>query len=650
MLQAFSDRIKNSRWLGYLIVAFISVPFALWGIQAYFTGGGPDEVAEVNGVAIPTHVLDREAGERRQQIREERGGSLPDDFDDTELRQRVLDELINDELLAQAASGMGMSTNDEQVARMIRDQEFFQRNGSFDVDLYRQVLARSGMQPADYEARMRRADRIRQLERGLVDSSFVLPSEARHIATLERQQREVSLLRIPADAAEDIVRIDDEEVRRFYDEHADRFMTPRQLRIEYLSLDMDQLAETIDVNEEEIRAEFERRVQQAEGDAEREAEHIMIELGRDATDDEEQEARDLLERLRNETLEQDADFAELAREYSDDIGSAEQGGDLGPISRGDMDEDFERALFELDEVGALSEPVRTRFGLHLIRLAGMDDVDGPSLDDLRDEIRADLQRRQAEEFFFDRVDALVNAAYENPGSLEPAAEATGIEIEESDWFSRSDGAGIGDHEAIRAAAFDDDVRIEGRNSDLIEIDDRHVAVLRLVQEREPESIPFADVEAEVRDELRQTRIAEMREGWLRDLRADLDEGTNIEALAERETPPITLDGPATVRFDTREGPFPRDVNELAFDLPVPEREGVPSVEQIELDDGEQALLLVHSVTYPEPESDQVAQFEFLLQRLSANAEIQAWIETLRSKADIEINERRVRRGADDSRR
>lgn len=647
MLQAISDRIKNSRWIGYLIVACISVPFALWGIQAYFTGGGPDEVAEVNGVPIPTHVLDRQAGERRQQIREESGGSLPDDFDDTELRQRVLDELINDEVLAQAADGMGMSSSDEQVARMIRNQEFFQRDGSFDVELYRQLLARSGMQPADYESRMRRADRIRQLERGIVDSSFALPSEARHIAALERQQREVSLLRIPTDAAENLVSIDDEEVRGFYEEHSDRFTTPRQLRVQYLSLDMERLANTVDINEEEIRAEYDRRVQQAEGEAEREAEHIMIELDGDASEEEEQDARELLERLRNEILE-GSDFAELAREYSDDIGSAEEGGDLGAIARGDMDEDFENALFDLEEVGEVSEPVRTRFGLHLIRLVGTDDVDGPSLEELRDEIRADLQRRQAEESFFDRVDALVNAAYENPGSLEPAAEASGVEIEESDWFSRDEGDGIGDHETIRAAAFADDVRVEGLNSDLIEIDDRHVAVLRLAEEREPEPIPFAEVEAEVRDELRRTRIAELRDGWLDELQTDIGDGMAVATLAERETPPVTLEGPETVRFDTSDGPFPEAVNERAFELPVPERDGAPSVEPIELADGEEALLLVHSVEYPEPESDQVAQFEFPLQRLSATSEIEAWIEHLRADADIEVNERRVRRGAADN--
>lgn len=642
MLQAFSDRLKNSRWLGYLIVAFISVPFALWGVQAYFTGGGPDEVAQVNGTPIATHVLDRAAGERRQQIREDHGGSLPDDFDDSAVRLQVLDELINEQLLMQTATSMGMVTSDERVARMIRNQEFFQRDGRFDPELYRDQLARSGMQPADYEARMRQADRVQQLERGIAESGFVLPSEARHIATLEGQQREVSLVRIPADAAERLVSIEDEDVREFHDEHSERFTTPRRMRVAYVSLDLDRLAETIDIDTDEVRAEYEQRVQRAEGEAEREARHIMIELPRDASSEEEAQARQRLERLRAEIMD-GAEFAELAQEHSDDIGSAESGGDLGAIARGDMDDEFEAALFGLDGEDDLSDPVRTEFGYHLIQLTDVDSVDRPSFDELRDEIRADLQRRQAEEFFFDRVDRLVNAAYENPGSLEPAAEAAGLEIQESDWFSRGNGDGIAEHEAVRAAAFHDDVRIEARNSDLIEIDDRHVAVLRMLDEREPEPIPFDEVEEEVRDELRENRISEMRQEWLRELQSELAAGTSLDSLARPETPPLDIEGPFTLRFDERNGVLPRSLAERAFEMPVPEAAGNPSIEEVRLGDDEQALLLVHSVMYPEPETERVAQFEFLLQRLRSNAEIMAWLAHVREQADVEINHRRVRR-------
>ncbi len=647
MLQAFSDRIRNSRWLGYLIVAVISVPFALWGVQAYFTGAAPDEVAEVNGSPISTQLFDRQVGERRQELRERFDGELPDDFDDMELRRRVLDELIDREVIAQAAASLGMIASDQRVAQMIRSQEFFQRDGQFDPELYRQVLSRSGIRPSEYEADMRRSDRVQQLQGGVMGSAFTLPSEARHLATLEGQQREVSVVRIADETLLGRVSVSDDEVRAFYDANAERFQTPRQRRVAYLELDRDALAETIDVTAEEIEAEYRERVQREEEESVRHASHILLELEPDADPERESEVRRRLEELR-ERIVGGEDFAELAREYSNDPASAPDGGDLGAISPGEMVDEFDDALFALEEEAALSEPVRTRFGYHLIQVTHIDEPEGPTLADLRDEIRRDLQQRQAEEFFFDRVDALVNAAYENPGSLEPAAEASGLEIRESEWMSRESGEGIGGHPAIREAAFVDEGVSEGYNSDVIELDDRHVAVIRLLEEQEPEPIPFDEVEESVREELQSAQIEELRNDWLREVRERLDAGESLDELAARDEPAISIDGPDSVRFgDAAEvAPFEPSVLDRAFALPVPDDTTRPSVDEVE-HDGRPALVVVHEVEYPEPTTEHVAQFEHLLERVVTNAEMGAWMATLRSQADIEINERRLRRGARD---
>lgn len=647
MLQAFSDRIRNSRWLGYLIVAFISVPFALWGIQAYFTGSGPQEAAEVNGAPISTQMLDRQVGQRRQQLREQFDGELPDQFNDQALRERVLDDLIDQELLAQTASRFGMATSDERVAELIRGQEFFQRDGRFDPELYRQLLARSGIQPSEYEADMRRRDRLQQLEDGVVASSFVLPSETRHMAMLDGQQRSVSLIRIPSDAAADHVSISSEEVRAFYQDNTDRFRTPPERRIAYVELDRDALAQAVDVTEEEIRAEYERRVRQVEADERREAAHILVELPADASSEEEAEARDLLQGLRDDIADGE-EFEELAREHSDDLGSADQGGYLGPVERDDMVAPFEETLFGLDEPGAVSEPVRTRFGYHLIRLVDIERAERPSLDELRDDIRSDLQRRRAEELFFDRVDDLTNAAYENPDSLQPAAELADLEIHESDWFSRDEGDGIAAHETVRATAFEDEIVADGRNSDVVELEDRHVVVFRLIDEREPEPIPFSQVEAEVRDELRSARVRALREQWLEEIRDELERGTDPTAIADRDSLPVKVEGPYPVRFDAEgdNAPFDARIREAAYELPVPESDSVPSVGEVADDGSGPALVLVHSVDYFEPEPEEMARFEFLVERLLANAEMDAWLATLRNRADIEINERQLRRGAE----
>lgn len=641
MLQAFSDRIRNSRWLGYAIVAVISVPFALWGIQAYFSGADAQEVAEVNGSPIGAQELDRQVAERRRELREQFGEDLPEGFDGDLLRRNVLDELITQELLTQVATDLDMHSSDERVASLIREQDFFQRDGEFDAQLYRQTLARSGIRPAEYEADMRRTDRLQQLQTGIAESAFTLPSETRRVAMLEAQEREVSVLRIPTARVRDRVSITDADLRDFYDRNSERFRTPVALRVAYIELDLDRLADQVNVTEEEIRAEYERRVRETAETEAREAAHILVELSDDASPEEEEEARSLLERLREE-YEEGADFGELAREYSEDIGSAQNGGDLGLIERGDMVEAFDEALFGLDEEGQVTQPIRTRFGYHLIRLTGIQGGDGPALENLRDEIVADLQRRHAEEVFFDRVDDLVNASYENPSSLEPASEALGVEVRRSDWFDRDSGDGIARHDKVRSAAFSEAVRHEGLNSDLIEIDDRHAAVVRVIDERDPQPVPFEEVEDEVRQELTATRAEELRREWLATVRDELGQGTAVAALSGREDLPVEVDGPVRLRLSDEEagGIGPR-ARQLAFELPAPGSDGNASFDEVELADGESGIVVVHSVSYPDPEEAAIARFQGLLRRMQVNAELDAWIESLRDDADIRIHERQL---------
>jgi len=640
MLQAFSDRIRNSRWLGYLIVALITVPFALWGIQSYFTPGGPQAIAEVEGISISARELDRRVGDRRQQLRERLGDDFSDQIDATALRQRVLDELINQQLLSQAARDLGIQSSEARVAGLIRDQEAFHQGGRFDPDLYRRLLARSGLRPADYEADMARQDRVNQLRGAMADSAFVLPGEARRIATLEAQEREVSLLRIPKNAARERVQIDDSAVREFYDSHPQRFRTPEQVKLSYIEVDREELARGIDVNEAEIREEFERRVTQERSAAAREAAHILLEVPDDASADEEQAVRERLLALREE-IEAGADFGEIAREHSDDIGSAEAGGDLGRIERGEMVQPFEEALFGLEEPGSVSEPVRTRFGYHLIRLESVESAEGPSLDELRDEIRNDLQRRIARDRFHDRVDDLVNAAYENPASLEPAARVTGAEIRRSGWISPKGGEGIGQHEAVRAAAFADPVLDEGRNSEAIELSDDRVVVLRIADHRGPEPVPFAEVSDQVRAELEDERASELRRQWRARLKAAIENGTSIETLVDRADPPVEREGPFTLRLGSENSELGRALRQEAFDLPPPKGDGRPSVAEVESGEGEPAILALHGVAYPEPDPRQVERFETILDRLLVGAEFAGWVATLRDSADVRIHEQRL---------
>lgn len=636
MLQAFNDRIRNSRWLGYAIVIAISIPFALWGIQAYVSGPDESVAAEVNGTEITATALEQRVSQQRQLLRE-RFGELPPAFSDRLLRQRALETLITRELLRQAAADANLRVSDARLASRIQQQSFFQSDGRFDREMYRRTLAQAGLSPSQYEARMREEFRLEQLRQGVRDTGFLLADESRRIARLRAQERRVALLqRARASVAEE-VRLEEDALRSYYREHEDAFRTPARVRVAYIELDLEALAQQVEVSEEDLRARYRENRERYRQQAAREAAHILVEVPGDAPEEAEQEARRRAERLRERLVAGEADFAALAREHSDDAGSAEQGGNLGYLTRGTMAEAFDRALFALDEPGAVSEPVRTRYGFHLIKLLDVREPETKSFAEARDEIERELRTRRAERLFYDRVEVLRNTAYENPGTLQPAAEATGLEVQRSDWFSRASGKGIAATEAVRQAAFSDVVLEERRNSDLVELGQRRVAVLRVDGHRPPETRPFEEVRDAVAERVRAQRMAERLRAWSEEVVAGLREG--------REPAAFTGDG-ATLRdlgwITEADGAVPGPVRSAAFELPPP-ADGDSTYRAVSLDGGDRGVVIVSGFRLPEVAEEELRAAQERLQQALAGAELAAWVAALREQADIVRNERVLQR-------
>jgi len=633
MLQSFSDRIRNSRWLGYLIVGVISIPFALWGIQSYVGGPSASVAAEVNGTEIPVQQIQRMAAQQRQQLRQRFGGELPEGLSDRMFLRQALSEAINREVLRQAAVDAGFRVTDEALRRNIQQQEIFQREGRFDPELYRGLLSQSGLTPSQYEADVRQGHAIQQLQRGLAASGFVLDSEARMVASLMHEERRLSLLVHPRAAVAEKIEPTEAEVRAYYERNTERFQRPAQVRADYIELSMTELTSQVEVTEEEIRAEYRSDASRYRGQEERRAAHILIEV--DGSGGQEAESR-ALERARqlHERLQNGASFEKLAREHSDDAGSAKQGGDLGYVARGMMVEAFENALFSLEEEGNVSRPVRSPYGYHLIKLVDVRKGDSRSFEEVRDEIAENLRRRRAERLFYDRVEALRNSAYEQPGSLGPAADASGLPVRTTEWFSRRSGTGIASESAVREAAFSEEVRVEGLNSDLVELGARRVVVLRVNEERPAEARPFEEVEARAREELKAQRVSQALQHWAETVRARLDEGTDPASLA---TGPVSLRQPGWVGRSEQTEAVEPVVQERAFSLPAPP-DGERVHAGIELASGDRAVVVVEASRLPEIDAETMdsAGRQHLQRRISA--EIQAYLAALRNAADISRNE------------
>lgn len=628
MLQSFSDRIRNSRWLGYLIVGLISIPFALWGIQSYVGGPSPNVAAEVNGEIIPVQQIQRMAAQQRQQLRERFGGSLPEGLGDRIFLQRALSEAINREVLRQATSEAGFRVTDEILRQNIQQQEMFRRNGEFDPELYRGLLSQSGLTPQQYEADVRAGYAIQQLQRGVAASAFVLDGEARGAARMMHEERRLSVLVHPRATAAARIELDEEAVRAYYEDNKGRFQRPPQLQVDYLDLNMQDLTAQIEVTEEDLRAAYRGNESRYKGREERQAAHILLEVDTSAGEDAEDRTLEKARQLR-EHLQQGANFAELAREHSDDPGSAEQGGDLGYVTRGSMVEAFEQALFSLEEEGSVSEPVRSPYGYHLVKLLDIRKGETRSFSEARDEIATDLRRRRAERLFYDRVEVLRNNTYEQPGSLQPAADAAGIPIRTSEWFSRQSGEGIASNAAVRQAAFSPEVRGEGLNSDLVELGPRRVVALRVSDERPAEARPFEEVRDQARDKLREQRIAQALQRWVEETRNRLDQGADPASLAQE---PVSLREPGWVSRGQQDSAVDPTVQEQAFSLPAPGTGPVHGA--TELPSGDRAVVIVEDSRLPEVDREAVNNIARQSRQQRSAGEVQAYLAALREAAQI----------------
>ncbi|MCZ7598924.1 MAG: peptidylprolyl isomerase [Gammaproteobacteria bacterium] len=308
------------------------------------------------------------------------------------------------------------------------------------------------MSIARFEQQQRRELISEQIQSAFVDSAFVSERELDRAVALLEQERIAEYAVLPADDPDLEITVDDGQIGEYYESNRDAFVAPAQVRVEYLVLSLDEVAASITVDEDEIRQYYESNSARFGRPAERRASHVLINIAADADEAEVEAARQRAEEIA-EQARAGADFAQLAREHSDDVGSAANGGDLGVINRGSMVQPFEEAVFDMDEAGAVGDPVRTRFGFHVIKLTGYRAAEVAPLEQVRGEIEEELKRQRAESQYPEQAETFATVVYEQPDSLDPAADALDLEIRTSDWFSADEGEGIAVNDRFRTVAF-----------------------------------------------------------------------------------------------------------------------------------------------------------------------------------------------------
>ncbi|MEA1050276.1 SurA N-terminal domain-containing protein [Lamprobacter modestohalophilus] len=634
MLQEIRERAQG--WVAWAIIILISIPFAFWGIDSYFGGGAEPVVASVNGADITERAFNQNVNRTRIQLRDRLGDAYdPALFDDLRIRQQVLERMIRETLLLEDSAAMGLRTSDQAIRAAILSEPAFQQDGGFSNAQYEQVLRLQGLTPAAYEDSLRSELLLSQLPRAIRETAFVTDALADRSASLVHQERIVAYATVPQSSfAGTVESPTDEAVAAYYDGHQDQFATPEQVRISYLLLNAAALSRPDQsIDEASLRERYELRLDEFTAPEERKVRHILLSVPVDADRKVLDETRKRLQEVQ-QRITAGEPFAALAAEVSEDPGSAEQGGELGWVGRDALDPAFEQAVFTI-EPETLSEPVRSRFGYHLVEVLEVRGGEPKPFEAVKEELIADLNSGSSEAAFFEQAEQLATLTYESPDSLIPAAETLGLEVQLSDWIDRSGGEGLFANPRVVGAAFSEEVLALGNNSELLEPDPEamQALVLRVAEHREPSVRPLDEVRDEIVTLLETQQAADAAKAEAEAIVARVEGGQELAAAAEGFD---VVDAGQIGRVATEPPP---EVTQLAFSLPPPAADAALRVGSTTASDsGDAYVVVVSEVKEGDPSQLDPTELEAearMLTRALAAADVDAVLAAMQARAKIE---------------
>jgi peptidyl-prolyl cis-trans isomerase D len=476
MLEYIRDNVKGA--FGYVLLVVICIPFVAFGVDALFTSEGSQTVASVNGEDIDPNQLAQEVYLYKRRLAAQMGDSFdPTAFDDKALEGPVLQQLVSRKLLSQAANNAGVLIGKDQIDREIVKQKQFQLDGVFSADVYQNVLRGAGLTPKIYRVGMADQAQLQQFMSGYLDSSIVAASEVQAALSLVNQTRDINYIVLPLDTVN--IETTEQEIEVYYKDNNAKFQTEELVSVDYLELNLADIE--VEITEDELREAYNSKVNENLTEARRKVAHILIEQSDD----------DIIATIIKRLASGD-DFAELAKEFSQDIATANQGGDLGYALPGTFPSEFDEALLSLN-VDEVSAPVQTDAGTHFIKLLEIEAVESSSFELERGSILADLQRAKAEPLFAEKIEQLADQVF-SAIDLEEPAMALGLTISNSGLFARSGSTtGLFTNSKVVDVAYSDLVLKQQNNSDVIEIGSDRVVVVRLNEHQLPKAKPLTQV-------------------------------------------------------------------------------------------------------------------------------------------------------------
>ena len=625
MLQRIHDSL--ARWIALILLALVSVGFIFW--RADFNNGRTATfAAKVNGENLSLQEFDRTLQFRQNQYQQQYRTELSEDMR-RQLRQSVVEEMVRSAVLKQRADEQGYRASDARVIDSIHKNPSFQVDDHFERRLYDSLLAQNGLSPAGYEASQRAEMQVRDLQEGIVESTFLTPAEFRRYIELYNQRREIGYGLFTVDAFLGRVTIDEAAISSHYDSNQARYQTTETVDLEYVELSLADIAATVDVSDDALRKAYDEDKERFQTTEERHARHILITVAKGGDEEAARaKAAAIAERARK-----GEDFAKLAAEVSEDAGTKAQGGDLGWMTP--RDAPFENALFGM-QAGAISDPVRSDFGFHVIKLDEIRPATVRPFEEVRDELAADLRTRKAEQMFYDRSNQLADRSFDAYNQLATVASEMKLPLKMVANFPRTgDPAVFSNSAPVVQAAFDDQNVDSGRNSSLVELAEDQVLVLRVTAHHLPMAKPLQEVHDQIRDELKRARAQELAEqaaqAFLTGIQAP---NADPAALATQQNGTWT----APTWVERTNATVPTEVLAAAFGLPKP-AQGEVTREHVALANGGHAVLALSNVQAGTPDSIPQGERDQRQRQLadqSAYSELTGYVGTLREQATVRI--------------
>jgi peptidyl-prolyl cis-trans isomerase D len=586
-------RGKKSDLIVKIALVLITIGFSFFGIESYFIANIDTSVAKVGDTKITQEEFRDRFNQYRQRMLQMMGAAADPSFlDRPEVKQQVLDQLVDEKVLLAANDKLGVQVTPESIRKEILGIPAFQSEGKFDADQYKMLLASQGMSPAGFEQRLRDDLGVRELPQQVGSTVLITSDEVDAYLRLKDQRRDFRYVKLDKPAPKS-TEVADADIDAYYKAHTADFMVPERVSLDYIELEGSKLDVNLTPDDSVLKERYEKEKARFVSNEQRLASHILIKVaGKGGPDDQKQalaKAEDIEKQLKDGKK-----FDELAKQNSDDLGSKNQGGDLGWLDKGTTDEAFETALFALQK-GEVSAPILTSEGYHVIDLRDIRPGKTRSFDEVKPELAKQYADSEKERVYADKAGKLTDLTYQDPSSLEPAAKDLGLKVEKTALFARTGGEGIAGNPAVAKAAFSDGVLVQSNNSDPIEIGPNHVVVVRIAEHKPSTPIPLDAVKDAVRGKILAERVSKEAKERADALFVELGKGQTLDQLA----------GTDKLKVEDQKG-IGRDAANVdsvlvksVFAMPRP-AQGKPGSQLVDLGGDGYALVQLDAVTDGDP--------------------------------------------------